>query len=312
MAVPGEETDRPGAVHLPVLLREVTSLLEITPGLIVVDGTVGAGGHSRKILEAIAPTGRLIGLDRDEMMLDHARRQLAGPHVELVQDSYSELASVLARLKLDAVDRILVDLGLSSDQLADTERGFGIQTGGELDMRFDRSSGMSAAELLNTASASELHAIFEEFGEEPFAAGIASEIVRRRHGAPLQRVSDLVDAVESAIPAQVRRQSEKHPATRVFQALRIAVNRELDHLQTALTETFPRCLKPGGLLAVISFHSLEDRAVKNAFRDRQIWEPTTSKPIVARPNEQKINPRSRSAKLRVARRITPELRRDIP
>lgn len=310
MTVAGEETDRPGAVHLPVLLREVIRHLELAPGQIVVDGTVGAGGHSRKILEAIGPSGRLIGLDRDEMMLEHARRQLADSRVDLVRASYSELSVVLEELHVDAVDRILVDLGLSSDQLADEERGFGIQTGGELDMRFDRTSGMPVADLLNTASPAALRAVFEEYGEEPFSSEIADEIVRRRQAAPFTRVSDLVEAVEAAIPARVRRHSEKHPATRVFQSLRIAVNRELEHLRTALDETFPRCLKPGGLLAVISFHSLEDRAVKTAFRNRHVWEPTTSKPIVARPNEQKINPRSRSAKLRVARRITPEVRRD--
>jgi 16S rRNA (cytosine1402-N4)-methyltransferase len=204
---------------------------------------------------------------------------------------------------LAAVDRILVDLGLSSDQLADRNRGFGFQTEGDLDMRFDRSAGRTAGELLNELARDELKRVFEEYGEEPFAEAVAEEIVRRRGETKIETVTDLVAAVEAAIPRKIRTRSKKHPATRVFQALRIAVNEELEHLQRSLAETFPRCLKPGGLLAVITFHSLEDRIVKHAFQDQSTWESRPPKPVLPRPNEQKINPRSRSAKLRTARRV---------
>jgi 16S rRNA (cytosine1402-N4)-methyltransferase len=294
------DNNTPAAVHLPVMLRETLTALRLSPGLTVVDGTVGAGGHSRKILEAIGPTGRLIGLDRDDMMLAHAARNVCGDNVSLVKSSYAELNQVLPTLGLTTVDRILVDLGLSSDQLADRGRGFGFQAGGDLDMRFDTSANRSAAEFLANESRETLQNVFEEFGEEPFAREIASEIVARRNHAPLVTAADLVEAVEAAIPASVRQQSQKHPATRVFQAIRITVNEEFAHLQRAIDDTFPNCLSPGGILVVITFHSLEDRIVKQAFQNKSRWKNLTPNPILPRPNEQKINPRSRSAKIRAA------------
>ena len=303
MCSSADDSDRPGAVHQPVLLRETISSLQLASGLTVVDGTVGAGGHSRKILEAVGPNGRLIGLDRDDAMLVHAARQVAGENVDLVHSSYADLATVLADLGLTDVDRILVDLGLSSDQLADRERGFGFQTAGQLDMRFDRSAGRTASDVLNESTREELKQIFEEYGDEPFAGAIADEIVRRRSESKYETVTELVETVEAAIGQKIRSKSKKHPATRAFQALRIAVNEELEHLRRSLAETFPRCLKRDGLAVVITFHSLEDRIVKQAFQDKATWANLTPKPIGPRPNEQKINPRSRSAKLRAARRI---------
>jgi 16S rRNA (cytosine1402-N4)-methyltransferase len=302
MSARPDDPNRRRAVHQPVLLRETLAELDLEPGLTVVDGTVGAGGHSRKILEQIGPAGRLLGLDRDEMMLELAAQHLDDERATLVQSSYADLDRVLAERKLSGVDRILIDLGLSSDQLAHESRGFGFQTSGELDMRFDRSRGQPASELLNGRSAAELAEIFERLGEERYAASIAEQIVRRRSTHPFKTVNDLTEAVAAAIPRREQQASRKHPATRVFQALRIAVNDELLHLERALSDTFPRCLNEGGRLAAITFHSLEDRMVKTAFQDDQTWEILTPKPIVARPNEQKLNPRSRSAKLRAARR----------
>lgn len=290
--------------HKPVLLRETIEQLDLSPGLTVVDGTVGAGGHSQYILKQIGPSGTLIGLDRDTMMLQFAEQRLQGENVTLKQSSYAELDHILAEMNLSGVDRILVDLGLSSDQLEHETRGFGFSTNGQLDMRFDITQGVSARDLINTATHDELTHIFETYGEEKFASSIAEAIVARRNQSPIIFVDDLNAAVESAIPESVTRQSEKHPATRVYQALRIAVNDELKHVERALSHTFPENMNPQGIVAMITFHSLEDRLVKQAFQDENLWENLTLKPIVPRPNEQKMNPRSRSAKLRVARKIS--------
>ena len=287
------------AVHVPVLLRETLQQLQLRPGLIVVDGTVGAGGHSREMLKMIGQDGLLIGLDRDPMMLDHAARKATGPNVKLLQSSYAQLPSVLKDLGIPAVDRILLDLGLSSDQLADASRGFGFASKGLLDLRFDISSGQPAAHLLATASAGDLELIFREYGEEPHARQIADFLCQRRTSIPIQTGEELANAV-SECPAFRRGTSDKHPATRIFQALRIAVNRELEHVEQGISTSCYDALKPGGILGVITFHSLEDRLVKNEFRQNNRWDNLTSKPIVATPQEQRFNPRSRSAKLRVA------------
>lgn len=301
MAVTPDDHSRRKSRHRPVLLRETIAQLQLSPGLTVVDGTVGAGGHSEQILKQIGKDGLLIGLDRDPMMLEFAAQKLSGENVILKQASYADLESLLEELNLPGVDRILVDLGLSSDQLEHESRGFGFSTQGDLDMRFDRSSGLSAAELLNTASKHELIQILENFGEERFAESIADAVIARRQQSSIASVQDLNEVVESAIPDAVLKKSDKHPATRVYQALRIAVNEELHHLQRSLTETFPRCLNTDGILAAITFHSLEDRLVKRAFQDDEQWENLTAKPISPRSVEQKMNPRSRSAKLRAAR-----------
>jgi 16S rRNA (cytosine1402-N4)-methyltransferase len=243
----------------------------------------------------------LIGLDRDPMMLALARGNLASSNCHLHHASYSELATVLQREGIDHVDRILLDLGLSSDQLDDRSRGFGFQTAGPLDLRFDTSQGEPASSLLARLDAEALAKIFRDYGEERFSDAIARELVRR--SGTIETATDLVEAVRAAIPAQFLRSARKHPATRVFQALRIAVNDELVHLETALKQTFPQTLVPGGRLVVISFHSLEDRLVKQAFRGKEQWQNLTPKPVTASPNEQRINPRSRTAKLRAARRL---------
>ena len=294
---PGRDTH---AIHVPVMLREVLQQLRLEPGLIVVDGTVGAGGHSREMLKALGHDGRLIGLDRDPMMLDRAAQVVTGPNAILRHSSYVALPKVLEELGIVGVDRVLLDLGLSSDQLSDVSRGFGFLSDGPLDLRFDVSSGQSAAELLATASASQLEEVFREFGEEPLARPLAEYLVQRRTTTPIRTGSNLAEAVAQCPAFRKQGPSEKHPATRIFQALRIAVNHELEHVQQGISSSAYQSLKVGGLLAVITFHSLEDRLVKTEFRQKDRWENLTSKPIVATPQEQRFNPRSRSAKLRVA------------
>lgn len=290
------------AVHVPVLLREVLQQMRLEPGLIVVDGTVGAGGHSREMLKVLGNSGRLIGLDRDPMMLGHAAKNLSTGNAELRHASYVELPRVLQELGIGGVDRILLDLGLSSDQLSDSNRGFGFSSEGPLDLRFDVSTGRPASQLLAESSASELEAIFRDYGEEPQAKALSQFLVTRRASQPIRTGAELADAV-SECPA-IRRTAtrDKHPATRIFQALRIAVNDELNHVQRGISSSSYESLKPEGLLAVISFHSLEDRLVKNEFQNQDRWQVLTPKPIVATPQEQRFNPRSRSAKLRVARK----------
>jgi len=286
-------------VHVPVMVHEVLESLDLAPGLMIVDGTVGAGGHSRKILERMDPSCRLIGIDRDSEMLARAAQVVKGQNVFLVQGSYVELPRILHELGLDAVHRVLIDLGLSSDQLSDPDRGFGFATSGPLDMRFDPTQGISAAELLATADATELERILAEYGEEAAAGKIASEIVfLRKRGRSPQTADELLALLERLLGRGVPGKS--HPATRVFQALRIAVNRELEQLEVFLTDVLPRTLSVGGRVLVITFHSLEDRLVKQAFREVERWENLTRKPIVPTPSEVRWNPRSRSAKLRVA------------
>lgn len=289
-----------GSVHVPVMLREVLQSLDLSPGLTVVDGTTGAAGHSQKIAQQIGPDGTLVGLDRDPMMLAFAADNVSGPNVHLRQASYLQLREQLDELKIGNVDRILLDLGLSSDQLADRDRGFGFSTDAPLDMRFDVSSGESAADLLAHINESSLSDILQRYGEERFSDSIARHIVERRRSRPVLTTTDLAAAVAEAIPDAVRRQSRKEPSTRVFQALRIAVNDELQHLEQALEAGLWECLAPGGRLAVITFHSLEDRLVKNAFRGNDRWQVVTRKPVSATPAEIRMNPRSRSARLRTA------------
>jgi 16S rRNA (cytosine1402-N4)-methyltransferase len=280
-----------------------------------IDGTLGAGGHARGILEACAPDGRLLGLDVDPQALAIARETLApyGKRAELAQASYASLLEQMERVGWDAVDGIVLDLGVSSMQLNEPIRGFSFQQDAPLDMRFDPGHGITAAELLNTASEEEIAGILFQYGEEPQARRIARSIVR---GRPIATTAQLAEVVKRAYPGH----SRMHPATRTFQALRIAVNNEL----TSLEETLPRAaqaLRPGGRLAVISFHSLEDRVVKDHFRseskDRvnppyeQIYEVESKatlkeinrKPITPSPEEIEDNPRARSAKLRVAEKL---------
>lgn len=303
MSKSARDSARGSTIHQPVLLREVIRALELEPGLVVVDGTVGGGGHSRKILDQIGEMGTLIGLDRDPMMLKLAETRLHQANCFLRQASYIEMPRILKELGLGEVDRVLLDLGLSSDQLADESRGFGFEAEGPLDLRFDTTQGQPAWEWIKDQSEDELVTVLETFGEERFSKAIAQELIRRRKTNPVQSARDLVDAVEQAVPESARRSARKHPATRVFQALRIAVNQELKHVETAMKEILPQVLKPGGRAVVITFHSLEDRIVKDAFRDASQWQNLTTHPTKASPTEQRLNPRSRTAKLRAARKL---------
>lgn len=279
------------------MLREVLAQLDLHSGQTVVDGTVGGGGHSRAICERIGPAGRLIGLDRDPSAIERARETLAAyAHVSLQARSYVDLLEVLAALDVPRVDRILLDLGLSSDQLVDEARGFGFQSEGPLDLRFDASQGLSAAEWFRSATEVEIADALWEFGDEPRSRPLAAAI-KRELPATSGALAELVVRVLGA-----PRRDEKHPATRVFQAVRIAVNRELDHVERALTDVLPACLASGGRLAVISFHSTEDRLVKQAFKLHPLLK-AVEKPICPTPAEIRYNPRCRSAKLRIAQKV---------
>jgi 16S rRNA (cytosine1402-N4)-methyltransferase len=290
----------PGAVHRPVLLAEVLRWLAPRDGAVIVDGTVGAGGHAAELGRLVGPSGRVFGLDRDPEMLALAGRATEGLPVTLVQAPYSRIGEILGDHGIEAADGILLDLGLSSDQLAWGHRGFSFAAEGPLDMRFDPGSGRSAAELVNTLREAELADIFYQYGEERFSRRIARRIVEERSKQRIDTTGRLATIVRRSIPG---RRGPIDPATRVFQALRIAVNRELEHLDAAL-ENLADWLRPGGRAAIISFHSLEDRKVKWAFRNDPRLDVLTKKPIEASPEEIQRNPRARSAKLRVAERCT--------
>jgi 16S rRNA (cytosine1402-N4)-methyltransferase len=284
--------------HVPVLVAEVLDALRPTPGESFVDGTVGGGGHAEAISDRVGPTGLVIGLDRDDAALERVAQRLAGRAVKLVNSNYCDLPEVLAQLDIAGVHGVLLDLGLSSDQLADTERGFSFSSTGPLDLRFNTMAGEPATRLIERLSADHLQQLFSRYGEERYSPRIARKIVEVRRKHPIRTSADLAELVASVVPRT--RDSERiHPATRVFQALRIAVNDELKSLEIGLRRIVD-CLLPGGRFAVISFHSLEDRLVKEAFRNDPRLEPTTRRPIEASEAELDVNPRARSAKLRVA------------
>ncbi len=288
--------------HLPVLLAEVLAFLAPRPGGCYCDGTVGGGGHAEAILAASAPDGVLLGVDRDGETLAAAADRLRpfGGRARLMHGDYRDLAALAAAAGLGVFDGILLDLGVSSLQFDDPARGFGFRHDGPLDMRMDRTGGGStAADLLRRASAVELEAILQDFGEERWARRIARALVSARARGAIATTAELAGLVERVIPRRAW-PPRIHPATRTFQALRIAVNRELEGLGIGL-EGAAALLKPGGRLAVISFHSLEDRAVKTTFRrlaaDRAM-EILTRKPVTPGAEELAANPRARSAKLR--------------
>jgi 16S rRNA (cytosine1402-N4)-methyltransferase len=290
------------SIHTPVLSAEVMSLLDIRPGMRVVDGTLGGGGHTRLFAKAVGPEGLVIAIDRDPVAIERGARELAGLPVRFAQANYRDLPEVLDALSIDRVDRVLLDVGLSSDQLADDARGFSFDSDGPLDLRFDPTEGEPAWRLVNRMRPETLADLIHEFGEERFSRRIARRIATAREQEPIRSARDFARIVTSAIPRQYP-PPRIHPATRTFQALRIAVNEELKSLRIAL-ERIPTRLAPAGRLAVISFHSLEDRLAKEAFRNRQVWEPLTRGPVEAGEAEVARNPRSRSAKLRVAQVIT--------
>lgn len=289
-----------------MLVEPVLRLMSPGAGQVVLDGTVGQGGHAAVIAPRLAPGGRYIGLDLDAAMLEAARARLAtlGESVCLFQANFVDFREVLGSLGYERVDHVLLDLGVNSAQLADAQRGFSFERDGPLDMRYDRTRGRPALDLVNALSESELSDLFYKYGQEELSRKIARRICQVRHHGRITTTGVLARAVESAVAASGRApRGRVHPATRVFQALRIAVNEELDNLRRFL-ELAAGAIRPGGTLCVISFHSLEDALVKRFLRDgrgRGVLEELTRRPIVADEHERRENPRSRSAKLRAAR-----------
>jgi len=283
---------------VPVLAAEVVRLLDPRPGETWADCTVGAGGHARLLAERVGPAGRVIGLDQDPAMLALARPRLAGLPVTLVHANFDQLAEVLAGMGIEKVDGVYADLGFASDQVDRADRGFSFREDGPLDMRLDPTTGPTAADLVNTLSEAALADVFFEYGEERHSRRVARRVVERRKERPFATTGELAELVRRCVP----RSGGIDPATRVFQALRIAVNDELGALDRLLA-ALPRVVRPGGKAGVISFHSLEDRRVKQAFRKADVWRPLTKKPVEAADEEMARNPRARSAKLRVAVRL---------
>ena len=286
--------------HVPVLLDEIVHWLRPAPGMTLVDGTLGGGGHTAALAQHVGPEGKVIGIDRDAEAAAHSNPALNDLPVERVLGNFCNLPEILGELGIDAVDGILLDLGLSSDQLADPERGFSFDAAGPLDLRFDTTRGEPAWQLLGRLSEKHLADLIYLYGEERFSRRIARKLVERRRTEPIRQADQLARLVRSCVPRS--RGHRIDPATRTFQALRIAVNDELGSLDRALAR-LPDCLRPGGRLAIISFHSLEDRPVKGAFRDDDRLKVLTPKPI--RPGDEEVarNTRARSAKLRVAERV---------
>ncbi|MFO0260390.1 MAG: 16S rRNA (cytosine(1402)-N(4))-methyltransferase RsmH, partial [Planctomycetota bacterium] len=289
----------PMTVHIPVLAAEIMQALDLHPGQVAVDGTLGGGGHTRLFAEAVGASGRVFALDRDPQAVAATAPTLPA-NVTAIHANYAELPEVLSGLQIPAVDAILLDLGLSSDQLADSERGFSFRAEGELDLRFDPTRGQPAWALLERIREEELANLIYEYGEERKSRLIARRICEARRVRPIRLAPELADLVRSCVPRS--RKNPIDPATRTFQALRIAVNEELKWLEQSLAH-FPQLLRPGGKLAIISFHSLEDRLVKHRFREHPLLEVLTKKPILAGAEELLANSRSRSAKLRIARRV---------
>ncbi|MGD0516272.1 MAG: 16S rRNA (cytosine(1402)-N(4))-methyltransferase RsmH [Thermoguttaceae bacterium] len=289
------------SVHVPVLLDAVVQWLDPRPGIVMVDGTLGGGGHARALLERVGPNGLVIAIDRDPEAIDRCQQQFQGMPVRLAQANYCDLPEVLERLNIKSVDGVVLDLGISSDQLADVRRGFSFSLEGPLDLRFDPSSGEPARRLINRLSAEHLAELIFHFGEERYSRRIARAIVEERRHKAIETSQELAELIRRSVPRPPRGE-RIDPATRTFQALRIAVNDELKSLEIGLRR-IPDCLRPGGRMAVISFHSLEDRRVKEAFRNDQRLKNLTSKPIRAEAEEIDRNPRCRSAKLRVAERV---------
>jgi 16S rRNA (cytosine1402-N4)-methyltransferase len=288
------------SVHVPVLLDAVVRWLDPRPGMVMVDGTLGGGGHTRALLERVGANGLVIAIDRDPEAIDKGQQKFAGMPVRLVQANFCDLPEVLESLHIKTVDGVILDLGISSDQLADVERGFSFSLEGPLDLRFDPMSGEPARRLINRLSAEHLADLIFNYGEERYSRLIARAVVEQRRNKPIETSLELAELIRRTVP---RPRGERiDPATRTFQALRIAVNDELKSLEIGLRR-IPDCMRPGARMAVISFHSLEDRRVKEAFRNDQKLKNLTLKPI--RPEEEEIqrNPRSRSAKLRAAERL---------
>ena len=310
--------------HEPVMLAEVLQWMNVRSGGAYCDGTLGGGGHSEAILKASGGTAVLYGIDRDgQAILAASERLKAYPGFHAIRGNFHDAKQLLQEAGAGPLDGVLLDLGVSSPQLDTAERGFSYHEDAPLDMRMDQRQGMTAAEFLNTAGEKELTDVIRDYGEEKWAVRIARMICEHREKKPFETTYDLVHAVDAAVPKAVRRREDGHPARRTFQAVRIAVNDELKPLEQALRD-LTDCLRPGGRICVITFHSLEDRIVKRCFRDLEhpcICPPKAPictcgrKPLAkvlaggaVAPSEEETerNPRSRSAKLRVAEKLTTE------
>ncbi|MFN6128340.1 MAG: 16S rRNA (cytosine(1402)-N(4))-methyltransferase RsmH [Planctomycetota bacterium] len=313
------------SVHVPVLVEQILAGLKLheerdsDATRVFIDGTLGGAGHAMRIASCLTNRDTLVALDRDPSVIQRmlpfleshldtrAERSEVGWFLNpsrgcrwvLCADSYCEAPSVLSRLGVAEAHGILLDLGLSSDQLQDTERGFSFRIEGPLDLRFDSSTGFSAADFLRVKSEKEIADTIYRFGEERFSRRIARAIVEKRQTQPIENAKQLADLIHRVVPGRIHGRVDS--ATRTFQALRIAVNQELEHVEQAM-RSLPQCLAEGGRLAVISFHSLEDRIVKHALREHPLLKVITKKPILADTEEVDANPRSRSAKLRIAER----------
>ncbi len=290
--------------HIPVLLNEVLEHLDPKPNDSVVDATLGGGGHASALLEATAPNGRLLGIEWDARTLEETRKKLErfGSRAMLVRGSYRDLERFAGACAFPEVSGILFDLGYSSFQIDDPDRGFSFRFDGPLDMRYDASGDVTASDIVNTWPKEELIRIFRDYGEERASGRMVAAILQAREHAAISTTSQFATIIASAVPERTRWGKPKiHPATQAFQALRIATNDELGNIEAALPQAV-RLLASGGKVAVISFHSLEDRIVKNFFEESPDLKVVTRKPIMAGADELEANPRARSAKLRIAQK----------
>ena len=308
--------------HVSVLLEESVGVLAPERGGIFVDCTAGGGGHSAAIAERLPEGGRLVAIDRDGEAVEAARKRLEkyGPGCTVVRSNYSDVAAVLDSLGIDKINGVLWDLGVSSYQLDEADRGFSYGVDAPLDMRMDRSGGITAADVVNGYSPDELKRVIRDYGEEKFAGPVARSICEARKKEPITTTGKLAEAIIRGIPASARKSEAQHPAKRTFQAIRIEVNGELDGIEPSIRAAVER-LAPGGIAAVISFHSLEDRIVKRTFQDlstgctcppefpvcvcgkKPTVEIITKKPVLPSDGETEVNPRARSAKLRAVRKL---------